>query len=572
MTAWWDRARQRLQEWLQPPTSGPAGTDTLLLSVSDLGWQGKLLHADGRAAEALGDPASGLEDVQGGAVEVLRRAVRSIPLAMRGEISSVSLMIADPAVVMVDNRTTRIAGNDPVRLGEAGAHLTGGAGAIGGFQPFGTSSEHEAVRGFHAFASMDQARDWLAALDTLAARLVRLAPADASLLASAGAEPFLALDVGARTSTLVLADPVSGAIAVRRLGIGVVPFASALAEATSISLRDALAGLERRCCLPPATSSPVAVTGTGRALEPLLQHLRAELQETLDYFVHHRLSEAPRKLLVCRHASRIQGLDAWLGEVLTLPVAASPDWQATFVADAGAGTNMNLLDGSPKGLLRLGRVDYTFTSGRFASTQAEAARPGVVKRLNLPLRLLDLPAMRLALTGQGRAASLGLGAVVLLVALEFAPAAGSEQTALEAFAAAVAGSATSRATFSKAAAAPAPDASADALFWSDKFLALARAAPPAVQLTRVAAAPGGAIGGTAGGERLVIEGVMPSGPADPVGVVADLVARLHADPPFMRLLGPVGLEGIVAERGVVRFTIGAALAPRALPGLHVAGR
>ena len=97
MTAWWDRARQRLQEWLQPPTSGPAGTDTLLLSVSDLGWQGKLLHADGRAAEALGDPASGLEDVQGGAVEVLRRAVRSIPLAMRGEISSVSLMIADPA-------------------------------------------------------------------------------------------------------------------------------------------------------------------------------------------------------------------------------------------------------------------------------------------------------------------------------------------------------------------------------------------------------------------------------------------------------------------------------------------
>ena len=386
---------------------------------------------------------------------------------------------------------------------------------------------------------------------------MELIPADAQLLASAGSEPFLAVNVGARTSTLILADPVSGAIAVRRLGVGVVPFAAALAAAASIPLWEAVAGLERRRCLPSATVLHAAATGTERALEPLLQHLRAELQDTLDYFVHQRFSEAPRTLLVCGQAGRIRGLDAWLSDVLALPISASLDRQAMLVAGAG----VNLLNGSPKGLLRLGRVDYTFTGGRVAPAPAAAARPGV-GRLSLPRSFASLPAMRLALMGQGRnrAAALGLGVVALFAALEFAPGVGSDgHTALDSFAAAAAGNAASRAAFRKLAEAPTPDASADVMFWSDKLLALTRAVPPATQLTRVAVTSGGA----ASGERLVIEGMMPSGPADPVGTVADLVIQLRSDPPFMRSLGPMGLEGVAADRGAVRFTIGASLASRA---------
>lgn len=652
------------------PAPEPLGT--LVLSVSDAGWRGTLLRPD-RPPEDLGDPQAGLLDSRASAIEVLQRAVRSITPAQRADVGSVRLLVSDPVVQVVDNRYARLRSTDAARLNAAGAQLLGSTGAVGGFQPFGQSSEGETLRGIYAFVPSERVADWLGALDSLATKLVQLVPADALFLADGAgalpvrasppaAAPFVTVEMRADLVTLLLADPLSGTVAVRRLGTGVLDFAAALAEATGIAPAEALSGLERRNCIPDArppaeAGRAQAASATERALTPLLASLRDELRETLEYFLYQRLAHPPEALVAAGECARIRGLDAWLGAALELPLRAPPDLHGAFL-EAGTSAVLNLLDGVPKGLLRIGGVDYEYKAGRFAADPAQLKRSragrvtGFLQRSRDPLRagagkgaaaskpladrveeakatlsrvfasdvkqLLPVAAAAVARAGAvlrerprrlakpvpavpdpaaepsnwvGSAlagcALLCLGAGV--AAWVAASAEASAARAQESLAAALAEDAALRTSLRRLADMPKPDASADALFWTDKLLLVAQAMPQAARLTRAAVSEEAIPGQVR--ERLVLEGVVRGpraghardGDGEPIRAVTELVARLQGDAAFMRGVASVSLDGTASEprgdvgadvgadrgaasrgaRDAMRFTLGVVLQPRA---------
>ena len=568
--------------WVHGARPAPVedAASTLVLAVSDAGWRGLILHEDGRPPEQLEDGAA-LDDTPAAAsvtaLGALQRAVRAIPMAERAGIGRVRLLVADPAIALADNRATRIRGSTAEALCESGAQLLGCTAAVGGFHRFGQSSDNETQRGVHVFASNDQVSQWLGALDSLAIRLVELLPADALLLAPGGAEPFLAVHVGAGGTTVLIADPASGAVALRRLPVGVLTFAAALQDASAISAPEALAGLARRRCLP-APGAAASPTPTDRALAPILSALQADLLELADYFVFQRLAAAPERLVVSGEAHRVRGLIEWLAQATDLPATAVPGPAERFLAHDpardGASALPNLLDSVPKGLLRVGRVDYSFIDGRFRSDPTDAAgarggasRGGILRhRLALAARLPRWrqrhTAAAVSRLGAPGLTFPGLAAAALLASIGVAaigvpgvdPAADPVADAEREHAAA-------RAAYDAAAARPRPDASAGAVVVTDTLLAITDALPPAVWLTRLSVPAEGT--GKAEPRRLLLEGRAQSDTADPVEPVTTILARLTADPAFMRGVARLELDGVTAEPDGLRFAISLVFAPPA---------
>jgi hypothetical protein len=358
-----------------------------------------------------------------------------------------------------------------------------------------------------------------------------------------------------------------------------------VAEASSVSAKEALAGLARRECLPAVTEigpeaegtageSARPFTATEAALRPHLAALRAALDESVEYFTFQRLAGAPEQLLVHGEAARVRGLADWLGQALGVP-AAPLDLHARFVAserNLGAPTGPNLLESAPVGLLRIGRANYRFEGGRFEPDRAEALREaGPAGSLSgLLRRPLSLAALRGALVTERdpRALALpGLAVLAVTAGLWFAMPSGagaSTDEAADALATALGEEAATRAAQRRLRDAPRPDPTAEALPWSSRLLTLSRAAPPGLWLTRVAVVAEG----SSGRERLVLEGAVPAGPADPLGLITGFVEALSADAAF-KPAGGVAFEGATAENGIVRFTAGVALGER---GAAVAGR
>ncbi|MGI4978733.1 MAG: hypothetical protein ACRYG6_17475, partial [Janthinobacterium lividum] len=346
----------------------------LCLAVSESGWRATLHPADGSPAIETAEHAVA-DEAPLSTPDMLRRAVRAISPATRDGIGAIRLLVHDRAAALVDNRVLRLRALDPVTLRQAGAQELGSAGAVHAFQPFGSSSEHETERGAYAFLPAERIGDYLGAMDSLAVKLTAVVPA---WLACLGAQhqPFAAIEVRAAGATLVLGDPDSGAVACRELAVGTRGFAEAIARATSVSLREAAEGLERRACLSSAGAAHGAPSTTELALAPLLATLRAELLDTLEFFTFQRLAGDPERLLVGGDAARVRGLAEWLGGVLGLSPepAPEPDLALPDASDTAAQA-LNLLHDTPAGLLRIGRTDYRFTDGRFRSVQATQARP-----------------------------------------------------------------------------------------------------------------------------------------------------------------------------------------------------
>ena len=577
LAAAWRRLTARQgREGAEPPRG------VLFLSVCDAGWRATVVDDGVAHPPDLSGEAAGLEGAPVPVAEMLRRAIRSMPVPQRARIGEVRLLLSDAAGCIVDNRFARVRATDPASLRDSGARLLGtGGGALHGFQLFGRSSEGETPRGVHAFASAEGAGDLLGALDSLAVSLTRIVPAEVLALAAGGARPFAAIGVQAGAMTLLLADPETGAVASRALPVGVRQLVSAVAEASSVSAKEALAGLARRECLPPVTElgpeagrSARPFTATEAALRPHLAALQAALDESVEYFTFQRLAGAPEQLLVHGEAARVRGLTEWLGQALGVP-AAPLDLHARFVSgerEPGAQAGPNLLESAPVGLLRIGRVNYRFEGGRFEPDRAEVPREvGSAGSLaGLLRRPLSLAALREAAAAERNPRALvlpGLAVLAVAAGLWFAMPSGagaSTEAASEALAAALSEEAAIRAAQRRLRDAPRPDPTAEALPWSNRLLALSQAAPPGLWLTRVAVVAEG----SSGRERLVLEGAVPAGPADPLGLITGFVEALSADAAF-KPTGGVVFEGAAAESGIVRFTAGVALGER---GSAMAGR
>lgn len=566
-------ALERLAARFAPKPPAPELRGELCISVSGTGWRATLRPGDGAAPETLQE-SLGTEQAALAPPDMLRRAVRAITPSQRERIGSVRLLVADPAISIVDNRSARIKSTDPAGIRQAGAQELGSPGAVYASLPFGQSSEHEVKRGVYAFATTDRARDYLGALDSLAIKLVQLLPAALLLLDGAEERPFAAIDVRATSSTLLLADPETGAVACREIAVGWRSFVAALAEATSVSVRDAAEGLERRACFrPDAGAANALATGTERALGPILALLRTELQSTLDFFAFQRMAGAPERLWVSGEAHRVRGLTEWIGQATGLQPTAGQDTHERFLATDAAGS-ANLIEGLPKGLLRIGKVDYHFTAGRFRPDQPEApvraARPPrdlLQQKLTVALLRETLASFDLKRVAVPALAVIGLG-LVPWVTIDSAAA--GRHRAADVLAAAMAEDAALRSAVVRRARPPEAGDAAARLYWTEKLAALAEAVPDAVWITKAAVTPGV----QPAGDRLVLEGdvaAAPAGQADPLGRVTELIDRLSGDAAFMRDVSAISFDGVTVARGpegdVAHFTITVVLAgqPRSAP-------
>lgn len=541
----------------------------LCLAVSESGWRATLHPGDGTPAIETAERALA-DEAPVSTPDMLRRAVRAISPATRDGIGAIRLLVHDRAAALVDNRVLRLRALDPATIRQAGAQELGSAGAVHAFQPFGSSSEHEAERGAYAFLPAERIGDYLGAMDSLAVRLAAVVPAWLACLRAQG-QPFAAIEVRAAGATLVLGDPDSGAVACRELGVGTRGFAEAIARATSVSLREAAEGLERRACLPSDGAAHAAPSTTELALAPLLATLRAELLDTVEFFTFQRLAGEPERLLVGGDAARVRGLAEWLGGVLGLSPepAPEPDLALPDASDAAAQA-LNLLHDTPAGLLRIGRTDYRFTDGRFRSVQATQARPAHGPRASLrglagqklSLSVLRQTALALAAIPRPAAAAPALAAAVLCLALwATVAAAGSATAQAEArLSQRLADDAILRhAVLHPRVPPPAPPPSQP---WSAKLSRMAALVPDGIRLTALTTLSDPAAPAR---QRIVLEGEVPAGPGeDYIARVAAFIDRLQADPAFMKDVVSVGFEGASLVQGpppAADFTVSIVLAP-----------
>ena len=259
----WARSRVRFAR--KPEKAEEPGA--LRLSVSETGGRRRWSCRTSR----LKPPPNSWTDanVPITAVEAIRRAVRSISRAQRERIGSVRLAVADPAILLIDGRSARISSTDPAVIAQLGCQELGVDAVLFAFAPFGQSSEYEVARGAYAFIAVEQVKEYLIALDNLATQLVELVPAPLLELADAEAGAIAGFQLRNSAATLLLADPETGTVLCRQLEFGRSDCVAAVANATSVSPREAAEGLQRRICFQAEAGwagAPMPMTATERAL------------------------------------------------------------------------------------------------------------------------------------------------------------------------------------------------------------------------------------------------------------------------------------------------------------------
>lgn len=532
----------------------------LFVLVSADSWRTVLVkngqNVSGMSGEAI-NPTDTLADN-------LRVAIRSVSARQREEIGKVTLLVSDPAIELLDNRFARLRTMDPTTVRQFGAQQLGCESATFSFIPFGKSSERETPRGVYAFLNTAGAREYLGALDTLAVKLTRIVPTAALLVGAAEEQAFAALEVRRNSSSLLLADPETGALTSREIPIGVHSFAQAVAEAMSVSPREALEGFQRRDCFS-ALGNPDGgsrgLTATGRALAPVLETLASSIKESIDYFTFHRIGSPPTRLVLSLEGEKLSGFPVWLERACELPVLMQGDLLESYSA-APATNGINLLEGAPDGLLRIGKIDYRYVNGRFRASQP------VAKKRTTPLTAssvlnakLDLSALQGLVTRENLLRFTPPGAALLIFCgiLGFTFQQGNAELTQQgqALANALAQDGTMRTTLAKRENAEAAADGHAAFLWTDKLTTIARSMPPEIVLTNLAVVKDANT--TQNAQRIVVEGQLPADSPDHMRPVTNFVEQLMANANFMRDFRTVTFDSETGPRagedGMSKFVI-----------------
>ncbi len=486
--------------------------------------------------------------------------------SQREQIGGVHLMLSDPGFALVDNRFARIRSMDAATIRQSAAQELGCTDAVYGFHPYGSSGEQESERGIFAFMPTNVLRDYISSLDTLATKLVEVLPSAFVELAQTADHPFIAITVRATCTNVMLGDPESGALTSRTLPVGVQSFTKALAEAMSMPIRQAAEGLARRNCIPSLqeATGPVPLTATERALRPIVEAFKTELLSSLEYMRFQRLGEVPDVLLISGDVDCIRGLRAWLTELISLTTMDGADLHSLF-SDGIKLPRANLLEGTGKGLLKVGRVEYRFENGRFAADQPISRRPSITQAALTP-RLPKAPQWDQWLPEAGlRQLSAPVAMVLATAAVIYTLVAGgaaAQQDGLTTLSSAMAEDAALRGTIMRRLEAD-QTREPEPLFLTDKLTAIAHALPDSIWLNRVTTSSEGPAGPR--DNRLTIEGSVGLGSADYLSRVNAFIERLSADPSFMASVTNIVLSNASAVQGQpgtsASFTLSIGLKP-----------
>lgn len=494
---------------------------------------------------------------------MVRRALTAIPERLRSQFGRIVLASADPGFEIVDNRAIRFPDGDGDAVREIAAQQFGGTPASFGFVPFGESSEREKERRLYAFLPIERLRSYLYGLDKLAVSLTCLSSFPAVALAQLGAdtqEPYAVLFLGGHFAHFMVANPESGAVAVRSIPVGALTLASSIARETGLGFRDVAASLARRdrvSRLAPdqADRDIAAETTLGAILSRPLAQLREEIEETLSYFTYQRLSGAPERIILCGEFNRVLGFETWLAGATGLPVEVETRSWADILLQAEM-ARINLLDGAPEDLLTVGKTRYRFLNDRFVPEEAEG--PSTVSALGPKPGARAAESERLnGLLGklpwlQRQEARYCAVLVAILVAALYLDV----RTSLDPAGQALDGTNSAYQTLldqnrslqerrlaqAQAEAAADQPATLDPGSWAERLVAIARRIGPSVWLTRLSIDQASDPSSKGARKQLAIEGRLPTD-GDYLGTIGSFVDGLNSDEDFMRGLTRLAFEG-----------------------------
>lgn len=469
---------------------------------------------------------------------LLLAAIEALAPELERRIGNVEIFLDDEEISVVDSRQAKLSHFEGRSLAEFGKYQLGGKPVCFASHRFGETSAKEIEKRLVAYIAEDKLSSVLFALGKLARFTTFFGPWSLQqLLLDPSDEARAQLAVHGNYSTLTLANGSAGAVAVRHLPVGTVTFAKAYADVHGIAQQEAKEALGARIRLaigntfPLPAGAPLAAVGTYQALAPALERLSGEIAATTDYFEFQRLAGRASLLQVSMLGSKIAGFAGWLGDMLHIDVAHAEKTERSGTYFHA----LNLLEGMPTGLLKIGNQHFDFVGGRFvpcANASGEgASQPGVASKWksvsSQPVTLLTLKPLALP------AAAVAFFAILLVAAYGFLLAPIDQRSEISAN---LYGSMLSRLGQTRT---NTPQAIGEPVLWARDMLSVGAAMPYDMKLKRLALISGPARVGT----TFELSGMLPKGGKDNLQLIGRFITKLTAAPDLRRRFSGVTFAG-----------------------------
>ena len=352
--------------------------DTLLLHVSDMGWEMLFTGENGEGeSKHIHEDCSLLKIKKPDRTEVIfGRAVKSIKRPERRRIGSIHILLSDHSTILLDDVGGELqsAGTEAIRQ-MAERQLNCRSASFGVAKLMGAGGE----KLLYGMIDASVIRNFMHQLGDLAPKVVNITPSAELLLRQATHlnRPHCSLLMNGYNSQLMFTDMVNDCVLVRVLPIGVMSLPTAVAKHTRVNLKKAQSGLEKRDIIATLNlddqksdkGQNLAKGPFHDALMPLLLDLKREIEVTLRYITDQRFGQIPDKIEVFGETSKVNGLVKWLDSTLELPITSGQlNLLSLFKAQNPAST-LNLLTGSQGHLVSIGKTNFSYSDGRFVEDE-----------------------------------------------------------------------------------------------------------------------------------------------------------------------------------------------------------
>jgi hypothetical protein len=361
----------------------------LILMVAEAGWRAKLVHpATGEEQGAWAEDCLDIEAIGPKRLEeVIGRAMKTLPSSVQQSMARVNILVDDPGIAVATSGELELQDLSAANIRQTGRDYLNCQRAS--FGQISSQGEESPTVGQAVIALIDQQvlRDYVGAHGKLAVKISTVSPLAALGVALAeqtgGRSPQAMLFVDAYHSTLVVVGGPARAFVSRVIDVGFMTLVNAVSKATNVQPATALEGLKSRDRIagvtPSAEGQIEASSGQGvfeRALAPALGTMRDEIEATLTYAREQRFAGDIGSVEIFGVESRINGLDAWLARHLPLHVQESDRDLLDVFAQVPTARMANLLEGSDRNLVTVGKVGYAFVNGAFVPEAQKAESVG----------------------------------------------------------------------------------------------------------------------------------------------------------------------------------------------------
>ena len=360
----------------------------VFLYVGDSGWQAAIvdLHKE-RETRLIGDEGEAvkfLADLKDPAQtgQMIEAMFRTATDALRKheitKIADIRIVFDDPRTLYTDTLPDLFSSASTATLHEYGRsnlYCKSVSYGVARFGP-GDRGHGRTHGGVIAFVDASRLGGFLSRLDRQALKVMTVAPV-ADILVRQMADrhvPSAALHVGALSSTMVVANPVVGAVVVRSLPFGVGMLARLLADGNGVSLEETMKSLGEQDLVSglraEAADDREAITDSAveRILGGSVRGFLSDILGSVDFFEEQRCAGRPSVLEVFGEYGRVRGFERVLAEQLPrgpapLRISFSSKSVLELFQEMPITAPLNLLS-EAGGDLKIGAATYTFNNNR----------------------------------------------------------------------------------------------------------------------------------------------------------------------------------------------------------------